>query len=51
MKQETLRTLIVAKNFFEKADEMCSVDDKYISSSGLIVLQDAVELVLLAVLL
>ena len=51
MKQETLRALIVAKNLFEKAQEMCSVDDKYISSSGLIVLQDAVELVLLAVLL
>jgi hypothetical protein len=51
MKQETLRSLIIAKNLFDKAHELCSVDDKYIASAGLVVLQDAFELVLLATLL
>lgn len=46
MKQETLNTLITARALFDKAQEMCAVDDKYIASAGLVILQDSLELVI-----
>lgn len=50
MKQETLNTLITARALFDRAQEMCTVDDKYLASAGLVILQDALELVLYACL-
>jgi hypothetical protein len=44
MKEEALHTLLVARTLFEKAHDLCVVDNKYISSSGLVILQDSLEL-------
>jgi len=46
MKEETVQSLIVARTLFDKAHELCATDDKYVTSAGLLVLQDAVELVI-----
>lgn len=51
MKQETLNTLITARALFDKAQELCTVDDKYLASAGLVILQDALELILYASLI
>lgn len=46
MKQETLQTLLTARVLFDKAQELCTVDDKFLASAGLAILQDALELVI-----
>lgn len=51
MKQETLNTLITARALFDKAQELCTVDDKYLASAGLVILQDSLELVLYSCLI
>jgi len=51
MKPEVLQTLLTAKTLLNEAQDLCFVEDKYTASSGLIVLQDALELILLAVLI
>lgn len=51
MKPEVLQILLTAKVLFDKAQELCSVEDKHTSSSGLIVLQDALEHIFLACLI
>lgn len=51
MKQETLHTLITARALFDKAQELCTVDDKFLASAGLVVLQDAIELVIYSCLI
>lgn len=51
MKNSTLQTLITARALFEQAETQASVGDRYLATAGLIVLQDAVELIILAVLL
>jgi hypothetical protein len=51
MKSETINIFIIAKSLFDKAQELCIVDDKYITSTGLLILQDALELVLYACLI
>lgn len=50
MKESTLQTLITAKTLFEQAQRDCELGDRYKATAGLIVLQDAVELVFYAVL-
>lgn len=50
MKPEVLQTLLTAKVLFNKAQEQCFVEDKFTASSGLIILQDALELIFLATL-
>jgi hypothetical protein len=44
MKTESLNALITARTLFEKAQDLCLVDDKYVASAGLVILQDAIEL-------
>lgn len=51
MKDTTLQTLLIARALFEQAEEQCTAQDRYLATAGLIVLQDAVELVFLAILL
>jgi len=51
MKPEVLQTLMTAKVLLNKAQELCFVEDKFTASSGLIVLQDAIELIFLGVLI
>lgn len=48
MKESTLQTLITARTLFEQAERHCSLGDRYMATAGLIVLQDAVELVFYA---
>lgn len=50
MKTETISTFITAKTLFERAGELCVVDDKHMASAGIVILQDAIELVLYACL-
>ena len=51
MKKESLNSLVTAKQLLDTARSMCSVDDPYIASAGLVILQDCVELILLSCLL
>jgi hypothetical protein len=51
MKPETLHTLIIARTLMDKAHELCFVDDRYVASAGLVILQDGLELVLYACLI
>lgn len=51
MKVEVLQTLLTAKVLLNKAQELCLVKDKYTASSGLIILQNALKLILLAALI
>lgn len=51
MKSESLDTLLVAQNLFLQANPLCMTEDKYVASSGLVILQDSVELSLLACLI
>ena len=51
MKQETLQILITARTLIEQSERHCGVGDRYMATAGLIVLQDAVELVFLAILI
>ena len=51
MKKETLRVLMMAKVFRSKAHKECLSADHFIANSGLIVLQDFVELTLHAILI
>jgi hypothetical protein len=51
MRDSTIHALIVARTLLEQSDLLCSSEDRYIASTGLIVLQDALEAVLYALLL
>lgn len=51
MKTITLQTLITARTLMELAEQKSALGDRHQATAGLIVLQDAVELVFLAVLL
>ncbi|PKO88554.1 MAG: hypothetical protein CVU18_07010 [Betaproteobacteria bacterium HGW-Betaproteobacteria-12] len=51
MKEATLQTLITARALLEQVERHCSLGDRYMATAGLIVLQDAVELVLFAALI
>lgn len=51
MKSEVLQMLMTAKVLLNTAQDLCFVDDKSTASSGLIVLQDSLELTFLACLI
>jgi hypothetical protein len=51
MKSEVLNALLTARTLFDTARRQCMVRDRHIASAGLIVVQDAVELVLYACLI
>lgn len=51
VKEATLQTLIIARTLLEEAERHCALGDRYMATAGLIVLQDAAELVFLAVLI
>ena len=50
MLNEIIQTLVTAKILFSKSQELCFSENKYNASAGLIILQDAVELVIHACL-
>ncbi len=51
MRESTVHALVVARTLLEHADPLCSSGDRYFASTGLVVLQDALEAVLYALLL
>jgi hypothetical protein len=51
VKSEVFNALLTARTLFDTARRQCLVRDRHIASAGLIVLQDAVELVLYACLI
>lgn len=50
MREETIRTLITARALFESANPLCLSEISSSASAGLIILQDAIELVFIACL-
>lgn len=50
MKESTLQTLITARTLMEHVERDCALGDRYMATAGLIVLQDAVELIFHAAL-
>jgi len=51
VKEATLHSLIIAKALLEKASGLCISEDRYLASAGLVVLQDALEIVFYALLI
>lgn len=51
MRESTVHALVVARTLLEQAAPLCDSDDRYLASTGLVVLQDALEAVLYALLL
>jgi hypothetical protein len=51
MKDTTVHALVIARTLFEKADGLCVTDDRYHASAGLVVMQDALEIVFYALLI
>ena len=51
MKREAVNTIVTARILLDAAQRACLADDKHASSAGLVVLQDAVELLLYACLI
>lgn len=51
MKESTLQSLITAKTLHERARELCSSENRNTATAGLIVLQDSLELIFLALLI
>lgn len=51
MKEATVHSLIIARTLLERAEPLCSSDDRYLASAGLVVLQDALETVFYALLI
>lgn len=51
MKESTVHSLVIARTLLERAEPLCNSEDKYLASAGLIVLQDALEVVFYALLI
>jgi len=51
MKDTTVHSLVIARTLFEQASSLCVSDDRYLTSAGLVVLQDALEIVFYALLI
>lgn len=51
MKEATVHSLVIARTLLEQAQPLCAADDRYIASAGLVILQDALEVVLYALLI
>ncbi len=51
MKETTVHSLLIARTLFERATELCRSDDRYLASAGLILVQDALEMVFYALLI
>lgn len=50
MKDSTVHSLLIARTLLELASDLCDAEDRYVASAGNVVLQDAVEMLLYAVL-
>jgi hypothetical protein len=51
MKETTVHSLVIARTLLERAEGLCMSEDRYLASAGLVILQDALETVLYALLI
>ncbi len=51
MRDSTIHSLVVARTLLEQASPLCYSEDRYIASTGLILLQDSLESVLYAIII
>lgn len=51
MKETTVHSLVIARALLEKAAPLCTSNDRYLASAGLVILQDALEMVFYALLI
>lgn len=51
MKDTTVHSLVIARTLLERAEPLCSSEDRYLASAGMVVLQDALEIVFYALLI
>jgi len=51
MKESTLHSLVIARTLLDRAEPLCTSEDRYLASAGLVVLQDAIEAVFYAILI
>lgn len=51
MKETTVHSLIIARTLLDRAEPLCASNDRYLASAGLVILQDALEMVFYAVLI
>ena len=50
MKVTTIHSLVIARTLLERSEPLCTSDDRYLASAGLVLLQDAIEAVFYALL-
>jgi hypothetical protein len=48
MKETTVHSLIIARTLLDRAEPLCTSNDRYLASAGLVILQDALETVFFA---
>lgn len=51
MKETTVNSLVVARTLLERAEHLCLSQDRHLASAGLVILQDALETVMYALLI
>jgi len=51
MKDTTVHSLVIGRVLLEKAAPLCTSNDRYLASAGLVILQDALELLFYALLI
>jgi hypothetical protein len=51
MKESTLHSLVIARTLLDRAEPLCTSEDRYLASAGLVVLQDAIEAVFYGILI
>ena len=51
MKETSVHSLVIARTLFERSEPLCNSEDPYLATAGLLMLQDAVEVVFYALLL
>ena len=51
MKESTVHSLVIARTLFDRAESLCHSEDRYLASAGLVIVQDALEIILYALLI
>lgn len=51
MKQTTTHSLLIARTLLDRSVDLCNSDDRYLASAGLVLVQDALEIVFYALLI
>lgn len=51
MKETTIHSLVVARALLERGEPLCNSEDRYLATAGLVIIQDALEIVFYSLLL